>query len=213
MKRPRILLADDHSITLTGIRSMTERDYELVGEAGDGRSLVSEALKLRPDLIILDIGMPLLNGIEAAKQIKRAWPEAKLLFVSMHSNGMYVSEAMRTGAGGYILKTHARDQLLPAMTAVLKGQIYLGPELGADLLERLLPLPKPVGRAIGGLTGRQREVLQLIAEGHGNKEVATILGVSVKTAEFHRSRIMRKLGLHSAAELGAFAVREGFAYE
>ena len=205
----RVLAADDHSIVLTGIRNLIERDYELVGQAMDGRSLVREALRLRPDLVLLDIGMPLLNGIEAAKQIKRAWPEAKLLFVSMHANAMYLREAMRTGASGYVLKSSASEELLPAMKQALKGQTYISPAFGATVLENIRSDAPTKLRAVAGLTDRQREVLQLIAEGHSNKEVAAILRVSVKTAEFHRARIMRQLGLYSSAELAAFAVREG----
>jgi DNA-binding NarL/FixJ family response regulator len=209
----RVLAADDHSIVLTGIRNLIEREYELVGQAMDGRSLVNEALRLRPDLVLLDIGMPLLNGIEAAKQIKRAWPEAKLLFVSMHANAMYLREAMRTGASGYVLKSSASEELLPAMKQALKGQIYISPAFGSEVLENFRHDAPTKPRAAAGLTGRQREVLQLIAEGHSNKEVAAILRVSVKTAEFHRARIMRQLGLYSSAELAAFAVREGLVTE
>jgi len=209
----RVLAADDHSIVLTGIRNLIEREYELVGQAMDGRSLVSEALRLRPDLVLLDIGMPLLNGIEAAKQIKRVWPEAKLLFVSMHANAMYLREAMRTGASGYVLKSSASEELLPAMKQALKGQTYISPAFGSEVLENFRNDAPTKPRAVAGLTDRQREVLQLIAEGHSNKEVAAILRVSVKTAEFHRARIMRQLGLYSSAELAAFAVREGLVTE
>jgi DNA-binding NarL/FixJ family response regulator len=206
--RARLLLADDHSITLSGIRSVIGREHDLIGSVGDGRALVKEALRLRPDLIVLDIGMPLLNGIEAARQIRKAWPEAKLLFVSMHSNAMYVREAMSTGASGYLLKTSAAEELLPAIRTILGGQVYVTPALGASVVENVMASTQR-----HGLTPRQREVLQLIAEGRSSKEIAVILGTSMKTVNFHRDQLKKKLGVHSIAELGAFAARKGFVSE
>ncbi|HLG99575.1 MAG TPA: response regulator transcription factor [Bryobacteraceae bacterium] len=200
----RLLLADDHSITLAGIRSVIQQEHELVGQVGDGRALVTETLRLHPDLVILDIGMPLLNGIEAARQIRQSWPRARLLFVSMHSNAMYVREAMSTGALGYVLKTSAAEELLPAIRSVLQGRVYLSPSLAAVTAVKMGP-----SRDISRLTERQREVLQLIAEGRSSKEVASILGISVKTANFHRFEVKKKLGVHSIAELAAFAARRG----
>lgn len=207
--RPRVLLADDHSITLAGMRSLMEDEYQLAGEVRDGRTLVKEALRLRPDLIILDIGMPLLNGIEAARQIRRVWPAAKLLFVSMHSNALYVREAMNLGACGYLLKSSAAEELLPAMRTVLEGKEYVTPSLGVGTTPNAAPARR--NSAGGRLTSRQREVLQLIAEGHSGKEIAGILAISAKTAEYHRHQLMRRLGLRSIGQLAAFAVREGFA--
>jgi DNA-binding NarL/FixJ family response regulator len=206
--RARLLLADDHSITLSGMRSVIGREHDLIGSVGDGRTLVKEALRLRPDLIVLDIGMPLLNGIEAARQIRLAWPQAKLLFVSMHSNAMYVREAMSTGAVGYLLKTSAAEELLPAIRTILEGQVYITPALGPSLVDNVMTSTQRPG-----LTPRQREVLQLIAEGRSSKEVAGILGTSVKTVNFHRDQLKKKLGVHSIAELGAFAARKGFVSE
>ena len=206
--RARLLLADDHSITLEGMRSVISREHDLIGEVSDGRALVTEALRLRPDLIVLDIGMPLLNGIDAARQIRQAWPRAKLLFVSMHSNGMYVREAMSTGASGYVLKTSAAEELLPAIRTVLEGRVYMTPALAPNGIGAL-----PAARVTSGLTERQREVLQLIAEGRSSKEVASILGISVKTANFHRYEVKKKLGVHSIAELAAFAARSGLVSE
>ncbi|HEX6896797.1 MAG TPA: response regulator transcription factor [Bryobacteraceae bacterium] len=200
----RLLLADDHSITLAGMRSVIQQEHELIGQVSDGRALVTEALRLHPDLLILDIGMPLLNGIEAARQIRQAWPRAKLLFVSMHSNAMYVREAMSTGAMGYVLKTSAAEELLPAIRAILHGRVYLSPSLGPVIAAQAVP-----SRETLALTERQREVLQLIAEGRSSKEVAAILGISVKTANFHRFEVKKKLGVHSIAELAAFAARRG----
>jgi DNA-binding NarL/FixJ family response regulator len=206
--RARLLLADDHSITLSGMRSVIGREHDLIGSVGDGRALVKEALRLRPDLIVLDIGMPLLNGIEAARQIRLTWPQAKLLFVSMHSNAMYVREAMSTGAVGYLLKTSAAEELLPAIRSILEGQVYVTPALGPNIVDNVMTSTQRPG-----LTPRQREVLQLIAEGRSSKEVAGILGTSVKTVNFHRDQLKKKLGVHSIAELGAFAARKGFVSE
>jgi len=206
--RARLLLADDHSITLSGIKSVIGQEHELVGTAADGRELVNQALQLRPDLIVLDVSMPLLNGIEAARKIRHAWPQAKLLFVSMHSNAMYVREALSTGASGYVLKTSAAEELLPAVRAVLEGGTYVTPSLAATVSEASLS-----NRAAPGLTPRQREVLQLIAEGRSSKEAAVILGTSVKTVNFHRDQLKRKLGVHSTAELATYAARIGLVSE
>jgi DNA-binding NarL/FixJ family response regulator len=209
MKHPRIILADDHSLTLAGIRSILEGVCEVLREVGDGRDLVAAALELRPDLVILDITMPLLNGIDAARQILREWPQAKLLFVSMHANPIYLQEAFRAGGMGYVLKSSAAEELLSAVQQVLRGRTYIPPAFDPNLLETVnLQTAKPK-RASPGLTARQREVLQLVAEGRGNKEIAALLQVSVKTVEFHRGRIMRLLGVHSAAELGRFAAESG----
>jgi DNA-binding NarL/FixJ family response regulator len=205
--RARILLADDHSITLTGMRTVIEQEHDLVGEVRDGRSLVKDALRLRPDLIVLDIGMPLLNGIEAARQIRDAWPSARFLFVTMHANALYFREAMSIGASGYLLKSSASEELLPAIRTILSGRVFASRGLGRDVLESVHS--EGAHTRARGLTGRQREVLQLVAEGRSGKEVASILNISVKTAEFHRNQVMKKLGVRSIAELAAFAVREG----
>ena len=206
--KARVLLADDHSITLSGMRSVIGQEHELIGSVSDGRALVSEGLRLRPQLIILDISMPLLNGIEAARMLRQEWPQAKMLFVSMHSNITYVREAMSTGASGYVIKTSAAEELLPAIRTVLEGGVYLSSSLGPVALET-----GTASRSVHGLTSRQREVLQLIAEGRSSKEVANILGTSVKTANFHRYQLKRKLGVRSIAELAAFAVRNGMVSE
>jgi DNA-binding NarL/FixJ family response regulator len=213
MKRARILVADDHSIVLAGIRSLVKQDWDLVGHVSDGRSLVEAALKLRPDLVILDIGMPVLNGIDAARQIRKAWPEAKFLFLTMHNNPVYLHEAMRAGGSGYVLKSSAAEELWPAIQKVLKGQVYISASFGPDAVP---VLQTPSGRpstSTPQLTDRQREVLQLVAEGRTNQEIAKILDVSVKTVQFHRGQLMRKLGVHSAVKLAAFAVREGLVSE
>jgi len=213
MMRHRILLADDHSFILAGIRSLLESHYDLVGQVNDGRSLVEAALRLRPDLTILDVTMPLLNGLDAARQIKKEWPKAKLLFLTMHASPVYLREAVEAGGMGYVLKSSATEELRTAIQKVLRGQIYLAPSFDREVLESVQDSLRKPGRSSTQLTERQREVLQLIAEGRGNKEIATILKVSVKTVEFHRGRIMNKLGVHSMAELVRWAVRAGLVGE
>jgi DNA-binding NarL/FixJ family response regulator len=213
MKLPRILVADDHSIILAGVRSLVEPEWELVGVVGDGRSLVEAALKLRPDLIIVDIGMPLLNGIDAARQIRKEWPDAKVLFLTMHANLMYLRAAMRTGASGYVLKSSAAEELRPAIRKILKGQVYVSAQFGSDALEILLTPSGRQATSTANLTDRQRQVLQLVAEGHTSSEIAKILSVSVKTVQFHRGKIMQKLGVHSAVKLTQFAVQDGLVHE
>ena len=208
MKRARILLADDHSLILTGIRTLLADQFDLVGQVEDGRTLVEEALRLRPDLVILDVTMPLLNGIEAARQIRKAWPDAKLLFLTMHADPFYLREALQAGARGYLLKSSANEELHTAVRSVLKGEVYLTDTIPSQVRDSLCT---PTGRLTrsSSLTDRQKEVLQLLAEGRSNKEIAAILCVSVKTIEFHRGQIMRALGVHSTAELTRFAVRLG----
>jgi DNA-binding NarL/FixJ family response regulator len=205
MKPARLLLGDAHVLMLTGIRTLLEPYYEVVGSAQDGRSLVRAALRLRPDLIILDVTMPILNGIDAARLIKKAWPEAKLLFLSMHSNPVYLREALEAGGSGYLVKSAATEELPPAIERVLKGQLYVAPVFG-DIVQDLATSTGRSPRASAELTDRQCEVLQLIVEGRSNKEISEILAVSVKTVEFHRGRIMTKLGFHTAAELGEYHI-------
>ena len=213
MKRARILVADDHSIVLAGIRSLVEQDCELVGDVGDGKALVDAALNLRPDLIILDIGMPVLNGIDAARQIRKSWPEAKFLFLTMHNNPIYLQEAMRAGGSGYVLKTSAAEELRPAIHRILKGQVYVSTAISAHATDIMQTPSGQRSRTVPHLTGRQREVIQLVAEGHTNQEISKILDLSIKTVQFHRGQIMRKLGVHTAVKLAAFAIREGLIHE
>lgn len=211
MKKPRVLMADDHSLILAGLRKLVEEECEVVGTVEDGRALVEAAQQLRPDLILLDIAMPLLNGLEAARQLRTLAPESKLIFLTMHASPTYATEAFQAGASGYLLKRSAATELSLAIRSVLQGQHYLTPLLTKDVLESVLKLStgkrgKPASQA---LTSRQREVLQLVTEGHGTKEIATILSLSVKTVEFHKSRIMQQLDLHSTAELTKYAITHG----
>jgi DNA-binding NarL/FixJ family response regulator len=212
-KRARILLADDHSFILAGVRSLLEAHYDLVGQVSDGRSLVEAAATLRPDLIILDVTMPLMNGIDAARQIKKMWPEARLLFLSMHNSPVYLREAIDAGGSGYLLKSSAVEELRTAIQKILKGQTFVAPSFERGVFEDVSAAVLRPGRSSVQLTERQRTVLQLIAEGRGNKEIAAILEVSVKTVEFHRGRIMSRLGVHTVAEIIKWAVQVGLVVE
>ena len=206
---PRVLLADDHALILAGIHSLLDGHYDVIEQVGDGRSLVEAALRLRPDLIILDISLPLLNGIDAARQIKKIWPEAKLVFLSMHSSPVYLREAINAGGDAYILKTSAKEELRIATHKVLDGQTYISQNFDRGVRESVDSSLGGRGRLSARLTSRQIEVLQLIAEGFGNKEIADRLQISVKTVEFHRGRIMAKLGAHNVADLIRYAVQSG----
>lgn len=211
MKKPRVLMADDHSLILAGLRKLIEGECDVVGTVEDGRALVEAAQKLRPDLILLDISMPLLNGLEAARQLHALVPDSKLIFLTMHASPTYATEAFQVGASGYLLKRSAASELSLAIRSVLQGDHYLTPSLTKDVLDLALKPSsgergKPVSTA---LTPRQREVLQLVAEGHSTKTIATIINVSVKTVEFHKSRIMRELDIHTIADLTKYAITHG----
>jgi DNA-binding NarL/FixJ family response regulator len=207
MKLIRVILADDHPLTLEGVRALIEPHVQNVATVTNGRALLEAALRLKPDLIILDIAMPLLNGIDAAIQIRKELPSVKLLFLTMHTSRAHLEAALGAGATGYVLKTSAREELLNAMRSVLSGRIYVTPSLSGEHLERF----KDPATAAGTLrlSLREREVLQLIAEGRSAKGIAEILNISVKTATFHRENIKRKLGLRTTAELTRCAIQRG----
>ena len=212
MKKPRVLMADDHSLILAGLRKLVDGECDVVGTVEDGRALVEAAQKLRPDLILLDISMPLLNGLEAARQLRTLVPESKLIFLTMHASPTYATEAFQAGACGYLLKRSAASELSLAIKSVLQGQHYLTPSLTKDVLDSVLnPSTGERGKkaASAALTARQREVLQLVAEGRGTKEIATVLNVSVKTVEFHKSRIMQQLDIRTTADLTKYAITHG----
>lgn len=212
-RKPRVLLADDHSLMLAGLRRLVEETCEVVGAVEDGRALVEAVQHLEPDLILLDISMPLLNGIDAARQIKKLRPLAKLIFLTMHTSPSYVTEAFHVGASGYLLKRSAPMELPLAIEAVLKGQQYLTPSITKPVLAHTMELeeaPAIKGSAVE-LTPRQREVLQLIGEGKGTKAIASLLHVSVKTVEFHKTCLMKQLNLHATAELMRYAITQGLA--
>lgn len=211
MKRPRLILADDHPIVVAGLRELLEPQFEVVGTAEDGRTLVKLALDLNPDLILLDISMPVQNGLTAARQIRQALPKVKLIFLTMHADIDYVKEAFRAGASGYMLKRSVASELVRGIGEVLKGRTYLTPVI-AEGFEGAPPgCVAGDGTPSGGLTNREREVMQLLTEGRGSKEVAAILHVTRKTVEFHKSRMKRKLHLQTTAELIKYAVEHKIA--
>lgn len=209
MTRPRILLADDHTLVLEGIQKILEDDFDVIDSVEDGRALIEAAKRLEPDVIVLDISMPMLNGLEAARHIKKHLPGSKLIFLTMHADPTYATEAFQAGASGYLLKRSAASELVQAIQAVLKNQFYVTPIIAKDLLSPLVQ-PSPFSPPQGvTLTPRQREVLQLVAEGKTTKEIASILDISVKTVEFHKSHIMKQLDLHTTAELTKYAISHG----
>ena len=211
MKRIKVLLADDHAVVRAGLRALfaAQADLEVVGEACDGREAVEAAERLRPDVLLLDLSMPGLNGVEALRRIRAAVPLTRVLVLSMHVAPEYVRPALRAGAAGYVVKGAGLDSLVEAVRAVAAGEIFLGAEasavVGGDLDRPPGPAPGPLER----LTPREREVLQLVAEGHTNREIAQVLGVSPKTADVHRTNLMSKLDLHDAQALTRFAMRAG----
>ena len=211
MNRPRILMADDHAIVLAGLRKLVEAEGEVVGMVEDGQSLVEAAQQLRPDIVLLDIAMPLLNGLDAARQISKQVPESKLIFLTMHASPTYATEAFKAGASGYLIKRSAAAELKQAIQAVMQGQHYMTPLITKEVLAATLQATEnQAGKPLlNKLTQRQREVLQLVAEGKGTKAIASILNISVKTVEFHKFRMMGELDLHSTAELIKYAIAEG----
>jgi DNA-binding NarL/FixJ family response regulator len=209
MKRPRIVLADDHTLVLEGLCKILEDECDVVGTAEDGRILLNMVQEHNPDVVVLDISMPQLNGLDAARQLHKLLPACKIVFLTMHADPTYAREAFRIGASGYLLKRSAATELILAIHAVLKDQFYVTPVIAKEVL---LPLCGALGRATGNihpLTPRQREVLQLVAEGKAVKDIANILNVSSKTVEFHKTKIMRELNLHSTVELTKYAVAHG----
>lgn len=213
--KPRVLMADDHSILLAGVQKLIEDQCEVVGTVEDGRALIETANLLKPDVILLDISMPLLNGLEAARQLKKLLPETKLLFLTMHASPRYATEAFKAGAHGFLLKQSAATELPQAIDAILKGQHYLTPSMAKPVIEQALRADKvPMIKGTDqGLTSRQREVLQLIGEGKGTKEIAAVLNVSVKTIEFHKTCLMRELDIHSTSALMRYAITQNLVSE
>jgi two-component system, NarL family, response regulator NreC len=213
MRKIRILLADDHQLMRSGIRLMLERESDLsvVGEASDGREAVALAKSLRPDVVVMDIGMANLNGIEAAQQVTQNRPEVAIVMLSMHSDEGYVLRALKAGARGYLLKDSAEADLIKAVHAVAAGKSFFSPAVSKVLLDDYVRKLKRSGAddAYDLLTPREREVLQLVAEGKSNKDIANLLNLSVYTVESHRSNLMEKLNLRGLPELILYAVRKG----
>jgi two-component system response regulator NreC len=213
MKKLRILLADDHIVMRTGLRALLERqsNLEVVGESENGRETVALAASLRPDVVVMDVGMPVLNGIEATQTIVTQYPAIAVVILSMHADESYVMRALKAGARGYLLKDSAAADLMGAIQAISQGKSFFSPKVSRILAEDYVRVLKQKGAvdSYDLLTSREREILQLLAEGKTNKEVATALNISPYTVETHRSHILQKLNLHNSAELVLYAVRKG----
>jgi DNA-binding NarL/FixJ family response regulator len=206
MKRPRVLLADDHRMLREAFAGLLEPHCEVVGQAGDGRALLEAAQRLRPDVVVLDIGMPLLNGLDAARMLRRSLPDVKVIFLTVSEDPDVAAEAFRAGASGYLLKNSAASELLLAVDEALQGRTYVTPLAARGLVEAAL---HPDSKSSKETTSpRQREVLQLLAEGYTMKEIASILKITARTVAFHKYSLMRGLGIKSSAELVQFAVKQ-----
>jgi len=206
MPKPRVLLADDHVLVLEGFRRILQEHYELVGTVGDGYALLAAAKTVQPDIVILDISMPLLNGIETAAQLKKICPAAKIIVVTMHAGADYVRSAFEAGASAYVLKGSAVDELEQAIRAVLGGLSYITPLITKEMVDVYLSTPSEKPR---GLTPRQREVLQFLAEGRTAKEIANLLHITSRTVEFHKGQILDQLKLKTTADLIKYALTHG----
>lgn len=203
----RVLLADDHALVRQGLMAYLERHgFQVVGEASDGQEAQQLAAKTEPDVAILDVSMPVLNGIDAARELKKSSPKTKAILLTKHDEDQYVTEALRVGVRGYVLKSQVATDLVHAIQEVCKGSIYLSPSISRAVVDAYL---SKTYTPSDPLSGRERQVLQLVGEGKSTKEVAAQLGVSVKTAESHRARLMRKLDIHETASLVRYAIRRG----
>jgi DNA-binding NarL/FixJ family response regulator len=207
MKRPRILLADDHRLLREAFAQLLEKDCEVVGAVADGRALLAAAVELKPDIVVLDIAMPLLNGLDAAQQLRRAMPEIKLIFLTVSEDPDLAAEAFRVGASGYLLKNSAASELFQAIQEVLQGRLYVTPLATKAMVDTFRVAPEPRNKKVAS-SPRQREVLQLFAEGHSMKQIARILKITPRTVAFHKYRLMRELGIKSSAELVQFAIKQ-----
>lgn len=213
MPKLRLLIGDDHTLFRHGLRKILEEqpDWEVVAEADNGRTAVRKAATLEPDIVILDIGMPVLNGIDATRQITRKMPKVRVLIVSMHADEAYVVRALNAGASGYLLKDSAGKDLIRAVTAVSEGTSFFSPAISQLMLDDYMRRAASSGVTdrYDTLSDREREIFQLVAEGRSNKEVAELLDISPATVETHRARILQKLDVHNTAELVLYAVRRG----
>jgi DNA-binding NarL/FixJ family response regulator len=209
MEKTTVLLADDHRIVLEGLKGLLADDFEIVGTVEDGRSLVEQVRRVRPDVVVVDIGMPLLNGIDAVKQIKKAGLDTKVVFLTMHHDALYAKEAFDAGALGFVLKHSASSELTRAIHEALKGNTYISPTIAQEVMQLYRDNVDTRSGTFGSLTLRQREVMQLLAEGKSAKEIAAILHISTRTVEFHKYNMMEQLGIRTSAELVHFAIKHG----
>jgi two-component system response regulator NreC len=203
----RILLADDHSLIRQGLRSLLEKEgFQIVSEASDGQEALRSLEKTQPDVAILDISMPILNGVDAARELVKTSPKTRVILLTQHDEDQYVTEALRAGVRGYVLKSQAAENLVHAIQEVCRGSVYLSPNISSAVVEayrcKTYVSPDPI-------SGRERQVLQLVGEGKSTKDIAAHLGISVKTAESHRARLMKKLDIHETASLVRYAIRHG----
>jgi DNA-binding NarL/FixJ family response regulator len=209
MKKPRILLADDHTFVLEGFKKLLEDHCDIVGSVEEGRALIEATINLQPDLVILDISMPRLNGIEAAKKLKKQVPAVKLIFVTMHADMAYVDAAFRAGASGYLLKRSAATELLQSVQSVMNDKFYVTSLITKEVVTSFLKPTQPRLATIEDLTTRQHEILQLVAEGLSAKEIADQLKISHRTVEFHKTKIMEQLHVHTTTDLVKYAMAHG----
>ena len=209
MRKPRVVLADDHAMFAEALGRVVESECEVVATVGDGRALVAAAEEHRPDLIVTDVSMPLLNGVEATRQITKADPHVKVIVLTMHRSPEFATQAFEAGASGYLLKHSASDELLQAIREVQKGHHYVTPLIAKEFTRAMMERRDQSDHPAKALTNREREVLQLLAEGKTMKEAAAILGVSTKTIEFHKYNVTRKLDVRTTAELTRYAIKHG----
>jgi DNA-binding NarL/FixJ family response regulator len=211
MSRPRVLLADDHRMVAEGVKRLLEEEFELTAVVEDGRELVETARRLRPDVIVADITMPHLSGMEALVQLKRDNPDVRVVFLTMHKDVAYARRALEAGAKGYVLKHSAQAELFLAVRAALDGKTFISPTIAGDVFRDLKASPTRPSDPVDVLTGRQREILQLFAEGCSTKSIASRLNISTRTVEYHKYQMMESLKLQSSAELILFAIKNGIA--
>lgn len=203
----RVLLADDHALIRQGLKALLEKHgFQVVSEASDGQETLRYAEQTQPDVAIVDISMPILNGVDAARELKRSAPKIKVILLTQHDEDQYVTESLRAGVRGYVLKSQAGADLIHAIQEVCRGSVYLSPKISRAVVDAYL---SKTFVAADPLSGRERQVLQLVGEGKSTKDIATHLGISVKTAESHRARLMKKLDIHETASLVRYAIRTG----
>ena len=209
MKRPRVLLADDHRLVAEGLKSLLEEEFELLGVVENGRELVEAAKRMRPDVIVADITMPGLNGIDALAQLKQENADVRVVFLTMHKEAAYARRALDAGACGYVLKHSARAELFLAVRAAFEGKVFVTPALAREVFSDMKSSPSQSADPVAALTARQREILQLVAEGRSTKEIGSRLSISPRTVEFHKYHLMDALKLQSTPELIHFAIKNG----